>query len=528
MTDGPIQPTPDTRGDSDRDTARLLDVDHLESDIVTRSIRSGGVTLAAQAVKVLVQSVAIVVLARLLAPADFGVFAMVAVFLSLLELFKDLGLSAATVQSANVTLRQVSTLFWLNALLGVVIAASFALAGPLLAWGYGEAQLSAIAPVVAVAFVFTGLSAQHLALLRRQMRFADVARIQVGADIVSLVAAVAAAATGLGVWALIVQRIVWAVALAAGSWLICRWIPGRPGPLKEVRAFLSFGGNATASMSVSYLSGNLDKVLIGWQWGATALGFYDRAQRLQMLPIQNLNIPLGNVALSTLSRLVHQPDAYRRMYRAAVERLAMVVAPLGGLLVAGAEPLVFLILGPQWTGTAPILAWLGVAMAYLPVSSAVSWLFMSQDRTREMLRSGLLNSLLTVAAILGGLPFGPEGVAASLVVTAITVRVPWVFWFAGRRGPVRTRDLWTALTMPAAGECAAALAVWATRASGEIHALPLVAQVSLLCVAAVAAALATYMAFPSGRQALLSLCRLTWIIVPGRTKAATGSPSGGA
>jgi len=86
MTDGSSQPTPE----ADAEARRLLSVDHLQSDIVARSVRSGGVTLAAQAMKVLVQGAAIIVLARLLAPADFGLFAMVAAFLTLLELFKDL------------------------------------------------------------------------------------------------------------------------------------------------------------------------------------------------------------------------------------------------------------------------------------------------------------------------------------------------------------------------------------------------------------------------------------------------------
>ena len=504
----------------ERDTARLLSVDHLQSDLIGRSVRSGGITLAAQAVKVAVQTAAIVVLARLLAPSDFGLFAMIAAFLTMLELFKDLGLSTATVQRAELTLRQVSTLFWLNAMLGLAIAIVFALAAPLFAWGYGEEKLLALAPVAGLAFVFTGMSAQHLALLRRQMRFGQLARVQVGSDIISLVIAVCAALAGLGVWSLVIQRIAWAFSNAAGAWLTCRWIPGRPGPLGEVRAFLSYGGNATGSMAVNYLAGSLDKVLIGYYWGASALGFYDRAQRLQMLPVQNLNLPIGNVALAALSRLVTQPDAYRRMYLATVERLAMAIAPLGGLLISCSEPLMVLLLGEPWRETAPILAWLGISMIYNPVGYSVSWLFMSQDRTAEMLRAGIANSALSIGAIIVGLPYGPVGVAAALVVSGALLRVPLLFWIAGRSGPVGIADLWRVSAMPAITGLVVTAGTWAVQAWDSMDQLPLAARVCVLVLTTGLTALATYMVFPAGRRALRSIAKHAVLLLGGTSRTA--------
>ena len=514
MTDRPPPPALQT----DPDALRLLGVDHLQSDIVARSVRSGGITIMAQGAKVLFQGVAIVILARLLAPTDFGVFAMVAAFLTLLELFKDLGLSTATVQRPEITLRQVSTLFWLNAALGVLVAALLALSAPLLAWGYGEQRLAEITPAVAVAFVFTGLAAQHLALLRRQMRFAQVARVQVGAEIISLLAAIAVAYAGGGVWALVAQRLVWAIGIAALGWIACPWMPGAPGPLAEVRTFITFGGNATASMAVNYLSGSLDKILIGWYWGAAPLGFYDRAQRLHLLPIQNLTIPLANVALAALSRLLDQPIRYRQIYFAAVERIAMVISPFGGFLIAAASPVVELLLGPQWSEAVPLLTWMSAGLLYLPISYTLSWLFMSQDRTPEMLRAGLANSAIVVAGIAAGLPFGPVGVAAAYIITGAALRVPLMFWFVGRRGPVRTADLWRASFLPAGAGLAVAIAVWAVRTWGGADELGALADTAIALLAAGVTALAFYAAFPAGRSALASLIRLRKMFVGGVDK----------
>lgn len=501
--------TPPDRTRNERSAAdEYLAVAHLEPDLVERSIRGGVVTLLGQGVKVLVQAVAIVVLARLLAPAEFGQFAMVAAFLAALELFKDLGLSTATVQRRDLALSQVSTLFWLNAGLGLAVAGVMAALAPALTWLYDEPVLLSITPVVAVAFLFTGLAAQHLALLRRQMRFTTVTLLQVGAEIAALVAAVAAAYAGYGVWALVVQRLTWAAATAIGAWAACGWRPGRPGPLSEVRGFISFGLNATGSMVVSYLAGNLDKVLIGWYWGAAPLGMFERAQRLLMLPIRNLNVPLANVALATLSRLLDQPARYRETYIAAVERLAMVIVPLGGLFIAAAGPIIGLVLGSQWTDAVPILAWMGVTTIYMPVTYTLSWLYMSQDRTPEMLRAGLYGSALTIIAILCGLPFGPVGIAAAYAISGMVVRAPLLFWLVARQGPVGLRDLYALLAMPTSAGAAVGGAVWAARMFLPLDTLPAPTELALLFAVALLAALAVYAAFPRGRRAIRSMARL--------------------
>jgi PST family polysaccharide transporter len=488
--------------------ARHLDVAHLQPDLLVRSVRGGLVTLVVQAVKVVAQAGAIVILARLLAPDDFGRFAMVAAFLAALELFKDLGLSTATVQRRDVSLGQLDTLFWLNSGLGVAAAGIMAALAPVLAWLFGEPILLTITPAAAVAFLFTGIAAQHLALLRRQMRFSVLAVIQVAAEVAGLAAAVIAAFAGLGIWALVLQRIFWAMATAMGAWVACNWRPGRPGPFAEVRSFVQFGGNATASMVVSYMAGNLDKVLIGWYWGAAPLGLFERSQKLLLLPIRNLNIPLGNVALAALSRMVDEPARYRNSYLAAVERLAMLITPLGGLFLAGSGPVVALVLGERWSEAAPILAWMGLATIYMPASYALSWLYMSQDRTPEMLRAGLLGAAMAIAAVLCGLPVGPVGVAAAFAVSGLLVRGPVLFWLAGRRGPVRTRDFYTILVAPTVGGAAVAAVVWSIRRWIPLDGLPLGAEVAVLAAASAVTAFLVCLLFPRGRRVVRSLGRL--------------------
>jgi PST family polysaccharide transporter len=445
----------------DRD--RHFRTDHLVEDLAGRSVRGGAVTVAAQIVKIVMQFGVTIVLARLLKPEAFGLVAMVAVVLTFLETFKDLGLSAATVQRPTITHEEVSTLFWVNVGLGLVAALLMVPLAPLLAWFYGEPQLVHITLVLGIGFALSGLSTQHLALLRRQMRFSALATIQMGAEILGMAAAVAAAWLGADFWALIIQRLVWSAVMAGGGWLWSGWMPGKPAALSSVRELLGFGGNVTGSNLVNLFVRNLDQVLIGWYWGAYPLGLYDRAYKILLLPINNLNAPLFSVAMPALSRLANDPERYRRTYLGMVEKLSMVTMPCAALLVAAPDLVVRLLFGSQWTAATPIVAWLGLASLYQPVTYTCSWLFMTQNRTDEMLRWGMIGSAMTAAAIVIGLPFGAVGVAVSFALSGICVRVPMLFWAVGRHGPVRTLDFPRAMLPSIAASLLVVGAVFAIR-----------------------------------------------------------------
>ena len=197
--------------------------DHLIEDIGRRSRRGGAILLAAQAIRVLGQVATLVVLARLLPPSAFGLLAMVASLGAILDLVKEFGLSAATIQKPGISHAQVSALFWINAAAGALLGAGLVLAAPLLARFYGQPDLEAVTEWLALGFVLSGLTVQHWALLRRQMRFGAIAGLETAADVASFAVAIALALAGKGYWALVAQRLVAPALLLAGSWMVCRW-----------------------------------------------------------------------------------------------------------------------------------------------------------------------------------------------------------------------------------------------------------------------------------------------------------------
>jgi PST family polysaccharide transporter len=487
------------------DHARHLQTEHLVADLGARSVRGGAVTIGAQVLKIVIQFGVTIVLARLLNPEAFGLVAMVAVVLTFLETFKDLGLSSATVQRDDITHEQVSTLFWVNAGLGVAAALLMVPLASLLSWFYGEPALYDITLCLSVAFVISGLSTQHLALLRRQMRFSALAGIQMGSEIIAMAVAVFAAYEGAGYWALILQRIVWVICMTIGGWTFCGWRPGRPTRFRDVRELLGFGAHVTGSNLISLSVRNLDQILIGWYWGATPLGLYDRAYKILLLPINNLNAPLFSVAMPALSRLVGEPDRYRRIYLGIVEKLSMAAMPCAALLIAAPDHVVRLLFGPQWLAATPIVAWLGLAALYQPITYTCSWLFMTQDRTREMFRWGILASTITAISIVAGLPFGAEGVAASFALSGILIRMPLLFWFVGRRGPVRPMDF---VRTMAPSAIASALIIATVKLLDGLPALASVGYLQALLIEGAATAFVALICFvglPQSRRALVDM-----------------------
>lgn len=426
----------------------FFSTNHLRDDLRRRTAAGGLVTIGGRGLQMVLQLGSIVVLARLLVPEDFGLVAMVAAITGLASMFKDLGLNQAVVQREQVTHEQVSALFWVNLSAGVVLGGLVAASAPAVAWFYDEPRLVVITMTFAAFVAVGGAAVQHQALLIRQMRYREL----VAADVLGLVAGIATAIglalAGAGYWALVALPGVQSLGQTLMLWRWCGWVPGPPRPAAGVRGMLRFGANLTGFDLANYLARNADNVLIGWRWGAGPLGLYTKAYSLLLVPLRQVGTPLSQVAVPALSRLLADPAHYRRAYL----RLQRVACTFGVCFVlfamATADLIVGVTLGPGWEGAATVFAWLAVAGVTQPVSNTAGWLFISQGRTGELLRWGLVSSATTLAAFAVGLPWGIVGVAAAYGLSELALRAPLLVWYVGRRGPVGATDIWRGMVLP--------------------------------------------------------------------------------
>ena len=421
---------------------RHLSTDHLLTDLKGRTISGAFITIVAQGTQFLLSLASIMVLARLLTPKDFGLFAMVTSVIGYLRVFKDAGLSTATIQREGITHAQVSNLFWINVAVSGAISLIFAAGSPIVAWFYREPRLIPITLVLSSTFLLSGLTIQHTALLNRQMRFKAVAVIQVSSLLIGVTVGISMAWLGYNYWALVFSNLITVGAAVPLTWFAIPWRPEAPSRQSGIRSLVGFGANMASGGFIYSLAKGADGLLVGRFYGADSIGLYSRASALLNRPMDQFLAPISSVFVPTLSRVQTQPERYRHAFLRVYEAMALISFLSTGLLLALARPLTLVVLGPKWEQAAVIFACLTIAAPFAPLSNASTWLFASQGRGRDWLFASSLVSLITVASFVAGLPFGPAGVAIVYSVTSFLIALPVLNYFAGRLGPVTITDLW--------------------------------------------------------------------------------------
>lgn len=428
---------------------------HLHEDLKGRTVRGGMVTVLAQGISLLLNFGSLAILARLLLPEAFGLVAMVTVIVGLLALFKDAGLSMATVQKAEITHQQISTLFWMNVGLSCLLGGAIMGLSPLVAWFYGEPRLVLITVALGGGFLISGLTVQHQALLRRQMRFGTLAGVQLLSMAVGIGAAIYAACLGLGYWALVIRELAMTLTSLIAVWAVMPWKPGLPRRGAGTRDMLGFGGYLSLTRIANFFFRNLDNILIGRQLGEEALGYYSRAYALLMLPISQLNTPVSAAVLPALCRKQDDPEGFRRAYIGGIGSLCTLGLPIVGLTVLLAEPVVLLLLGGQWMPVIPLFRALGIAAAIGTVNVAAEWIFIPFGRVREQFIAMLGHSAVVVPGMIVGLWLGGGlGLAWGVSLAMLIARVPYLA-YAYRGSPVSLGDFWLAVRPAVCGVLAA-------------------------------------------------------------------------
>ena len=393
--------------------------------------RGAAVTLAGQVVRIVLQLAGIMVLARLLTPADYGLLAMVTAIIGVGELVRDFGLSSAAIQARKLSAGQKSNLFWINTSIGFVLMLATIAASWLIAGFYGDDRLQGITAALSVTFLLNGLSTQFRADLSRNLRFGKLVVIDTSAQAVALAAGLGLAFAGAGYWSLVAQQVAQTVAAIVLLVIMTGWLPGWIARREPMRGLLGYGINMFGTQVLNYASRNVDSIVIGARFGAEALGLYNRAFQLMMLPLLQLNAPATRVALPVLSRLQDERARYAAFITFGQSALLTVVGMVLALLGAQADSEIRIMLGDQWLEAVPVFRILLVAGFFQAAGYAAYWVFLSKGLMRQNLHYALVSRPLMIAAILVGSIWGMYGVAIAYSASAL-VMWPLSLWWIHR------------------------------------------------------------------------------------------------
>ena len=416
-------------------------------DLKEKTIRGGVARMGAQVANFALRIGSLMILARMLDPKDFGLVGMVTAFTGVLNLFRDFGLSTATVQRAEVTEDQISTLFWINLLVGAVLALLSVALAPAVAAFYHEPRLLWITAVLATGFVFNAAGVQHSAILQREMRFTALAVINTIALIAGTVLAIGMARYGYGYWALVAMTIAYPLVTTVGLWMAAAWMPGAPRRRSGLRSMIRFGGTITFNGAVMYVAYNFEKVLLGRFWGAEAIGVYGRAYQLVNIPTDNLNSAVGEVAFSALSRVQDDPSRLRSYFLKGYSLVTALTLPITILCALFAKEAISILLGPKWTEAVPIFRLLAPTILIFAMINPFSWLLFAMGMVGRSLKIALVIAPLVIAGYVIGLPYGPTGVALGYSAAMAVWILPHIAWCV-HGTPISFLDVLQTLSRP--------------------------------------------------------------------------------
>ena len=372
-----------------------------------------------------------VIIARLLVPADFGIIALITVFIGFAAIFSDFGLGSALIQQRDLGDDTISAVFRFSVFGALFLTGSLWAAAPIMEDFYGVEGLRGLTRLLAIGFFASSVSLVPRALLQRDMRFKLLAQADVVATFLGLLATIAIALKTRSPVAIAIGAV---VSSSAGTLLVWRglghytWMSSR-GQLP--RRIWSYGGNLVGFTIINYWARNVDNLLIGKWLGPVSLGLYSRAYNLMLLPVNQVVAALNPVILPTLAALQRDTERFRRAYLSAVRAIAFVTFPMMAGLAVTAYPFIALVFGAKWIEAVPlvqILAWVGLLQS---LTNPVGLIYLATGSTARMLQWGLLgSSACVVALVIGALLGSARAVASAYLLVNILLTYPAIA-FAG-------------------------------------------------------------------------------------------------
>ncbi|MBI2216443.1 MAG: lipopolysaccharide biosynthesis protein [Candidatus Rokubacteria bacterium] len=359
------------------------------------------------------------VLARLLAPEDFGLLGMAVVITGFVGLFQTLGTHGAVIQRKELSAAFVNSVATVNVAMGAALTCILVLAAPLVAHAYQNEAVAGIVRTLSFIFLISSFGIVHSSLLNRDLRFNRLVGIELTATAMQAVAAVTLASFGFKVWALVTGNLVAATVTMsllqlASPWRV-RWGVAWP----ELRGVWGFSLHLTGVNTLDYAFKNADKLVIATFLGPDALGYYWLAYSLCMLPADALTRILGRVLFAAFSRIQDDDAELRRAVLRTTGVTMVIVMPMMAGLAAVAGPFAAGALGDKWAPIAPLIVALVPIGVLTSLSAPTANLYLAKGKSHWLFWWNLTSGTVVVASVFAGVPWGLLGVAGAYAAVMI-------------------------------------------------------------------------------------------------------------
>ena len=370
--------------------------------------------------------------ARLLGPKAYGVMGMANLLIVFILVFRDLGTGTAIIQRLSISNRLLSSLFWVNCLLGMAMSLAVVGVSPLAAAFFHTHELIPILSTLSLSFWLTSCGIVQSSILRREMRFKTLAVVDLVSGLISYLVALSFAFTGFGVWSLVFANLANSVAATLMYWFASEWRPSREFDAAEVKSVVGFSLNLSGFGVVNYFGRNADNIIVGKLLGQAQLGDYQMAYNLMLTPIQNISSVMAQVTLPAFARIQDDNERFCQAYIRSCMMIGLITFPVMAGLGIVADPLIRALLGAKWVGAILIFQILAPVGLVQSVQTTIGQIFVAKGRTDWFFWWGMVSAIIFVIAFLIGVRFGTAGVAAAYCIVYIGVLMVPGFWIPFR------------------------------------------------------------------------------------------------
>ena len=322
----------------------------FETTLTQRAARGTAWSTASTIGKQVLQIASVMTVARILGPAAYGIMGMAGLLLAFIVGLRDLGTGTAIVQRRDISHRLLSSIFWLNFLVGLILGGLVAALSPLIARFFHAPPLVPILCTLSISILMASCGIVHNSILLREMRYRALATIDLSSAALTYVVALACAYSGFGVWSLVFANVANASFASLFYWIAASWRPGFLFDRQEVRSIAGFSLNLSGFVIVNFFSRNADNIVVGRMRGQAELGDYQMAYNLMLTPISSISSTVAQITFPAFARI--QTDNAR--FKSAYVRQSMIIGLLTFPIMAGmgvlADPLIRTLLGTKWTG----------------------------------------------------------------------------------------------------------------------------------------------------------------------------------
>lgn len=354
-----------------------------------------------------------IIMARFLAPSDYGAVGMLAVFFAISQAFIDSGFSAALVRKKNPTEEDFSTTFYFNLTISLVAYIILFSIAPWVADFFNISILCPVLRIQAVTLIINAVMAVQIAMLNIKLDFKSLAKRNVMASIFSGVCGIAFAYVGYGVWALVLQQIIAAIVNLIFICYVCRWIPRAKFNISSFKELGSFGSRLLASGLLHTIYSNLTTFAIGKFYSAKDLGFYSRGVQFAHVPNNAINGVLSTVTYPILAKIQDDEDRLIYVYRKYIRITTLCIFIFSGILCALSKPIILLTLTDKWADAIIFLHAFAFSCAFDHLSTINLNLLKVKGRSDLYFRLEIVKKTIAITILFAAIPFGVLAICLS-------------------------------------------------------------------------------------------------------------------